>query len=528
MAKQQSAAPRAQEQYTRFTVSQRIEHIILLTSFATLGLTGLSQKFVGNALAEGIIALLGGIETVRIIHRVAAVVFALQSVYHVVTLFYKIYVKRVELTMLPGLRDVTDAIDVVRYNLGLTKQHPKLPRYNFAEKAEYWALIWGGIVMGLTGFMLWNPIATARFLPGQVIPAAKAAHGAEAILAVLAIFVWHFYNVHIKMFNKSMFTGKLTRQQMEEEHGEELQRILAGQTRPPADPAGVRRRERIFLPITIGSGLLLGVLVLWFATFEQTAITTLPEPVAVAPAFVPLTPTPIPIATVDNRSLGAPVPHPVEGDPYSNCVTCHQVGGVAPFPENHVGRPVESCLICHKPGPAPAAGSQAPGTGVAGAIPHPIEGDAYKDCTLCHGTDKMKPFPANHASFALDSCTLCHKPAATGQAPAAGAANPIPHPIEGEAYKDCTLCHGEGKMKPFPASHVTFAADSCTTCHQPAASGSAPAESTVSAKPIPHPIEGEIYKDCTFCHGEGKLRPFPANHATFAADSCTTCHKPAE
>lgn len=468
MAKQQNAAPRTQDLYTRFTVSQRIEHIILLISFATLGLTGLSQKFVGNALAEGIIALLGGIETVRIIHRVAAIVFALQSVYHVVTLFYKIYVKRVELTMLPGLRDVTDAIDVIRYNLGLTKQHPKLPRYNFVEKAEYWALIWGGIIMGLTGFMLWNPIATARFFPGQVIPAAKAAHGAEAILAVLAIFVWHFYSVHIKMFNKSMFTGTLTRQQMEEEHGEELEQILSGRTRPPADPAGIRRRERIFLPITIGSGLLLGTLVLWFATFEQTAITTLPEPVAVVTAFVPLTPTPISIVTVDNRSLGAAVPHPVEGDPYSNCLTCHKLDGIRPFPQNHDGRPVESCVICHQPGPAAPAGSETSATGPARPIPHPIEGDAYKDCTTCHGEGKMKPFPANHTGFATDSCTLCHKPAATEQAPSIGAAKPIPHPIEGEIYKDCTFCHGEGKIRPFPANHTTFANENCTTCHKPA------------------------------------------------------------
>jgi len=379
--------------------------------------------------------------------------------------------------------------------------------------------------------MLWNPIATARFLPGQVIPAAKAAHGAEAILAVLAIFVWHFYSVHIKMFNKSMFTGKLTRQQMEEEHGEELERIVSGMTRPPADPAGVRRRERIFLPVTIVSALVLGVVVLWFATFEQTAIATLPEPIDVAPAFVPLTPTPIPIATVDNRSLGAPVPHPVEGDPYSNCLTCHKIGGVAPFPENHKGRPVESCLICHKEGPAPAAGGQETGAAVAGPIPHPIKGEAYKDCTLCHGQDKMKPFPANHVTFATDSCTLCHKPAAAEEAPEVGVANPIPHPIEGEAYKDCTLCHGEGKMRPFPANHTAFAADSCTTCHKPAAGEEAPAEPGASQQPpagpqaVPHSVELEVFADCTRCHGGADTpHPYPENHASFTVASCTGCH----
>jgi hypothetical protein len=69
--------------------------------------------------------------------------------------------------------------------------------------------------MTITGFMLWNPIATTELLPGSIIPAALAAHGGEALLAVLAIVIWHMYNVHIKSFNPSMFTGWLPRDQME-------------------------------------------------------------------------------------------------------------------------------------------------------------------------------------------------------------------------------------------------------------------------------------------------------------------------
>ncbi|MCZ7666212.1 MAG: hypothetical protein M5U34_02700 [Chloroflexi bacterium] len=61
-----------------------------------------------------------------------------------------------------------------------------------AKKIEYWAVIWGTAVMILTGFTLWNPIAITQFLPGQFIPAAKTAHSAEALLAVLSIVVWHF------------------------------------------------------------------------------------------------------------------------------------------------------------------------------------------------------------------------------------------------------------------------------------------------------------------------------------------------
>lgn len=509
---------RAHEAYERFSVPQRIEHIVLLLSFSLLGLTGLIQKFAMNAVAAWLIGALGGIESVRIIHRIAAITFALQSVYHIMVLAYKVFVLRTELTMLPGLKDVFDAIDVVRYNLGLTKEHPKMPRYNFAEKVEYWAMIWGGVVMGITGFMLWNPIATSRFLPGQFIPAAKAAHGGEAVLAVLAILIWHFYSVHIKTFNKSMFTGKMTRQQMEEEHGEELQRILAGTAKRPVDPAGVRRRQRIFVPITAGAGLIMGLLVIWLATFEETAIATLPAPVTQAPAFAPLTPTPIPLATVDNRALGAAIPHPVEGQ--ENCTACHALGAMKPFPANHEGRPNESCLICHQLGPASATGVAKTGAGVASAIPHPIAEKAFQECTACHGAGQMKPFPANHASFTNDGCTICHQPAGAG-----GLAAAIPHTIEKDMYRDCTTCHGVGQIRPFPASHVSFAVDGCTLCHQPPAPGSEAGLIRLPG-PIPHALEGELFANCAKCHGVGELLAFPENHTSFANDTCTLCHQP--
>jgi cytochrome b subunit of formate dehydrogenase len=530
MSTQTNTAPAPVQVPKRFSVLQRIEHIVLVVTFTTLGLTGLAQKFSSNEIAAAFIQLLGGIENVRIIHRVAATILALETIYHIILLAYKTYVRRTELGMLPGPKDVLDALDILRYNLGLTKAHPKLPRYNFAEKAEYWAMLWGTAVMGLTGFILWNPIVAAKILPGQFIPAAKAAHGGEAILAVLAILVWHFYNVHLKSFNKAMFTGKMTPHQMEEEHGEELERLAAGKVRPAPSPEGMRRRERIFIPFAVVATLVMLFVVFWAVTVETTAVATAPKPANQVPVFVPLTPSPSPApsATPQGGSLGVPIPHPVVGQ--EQCLTCHAAGGLKPVPANHEGRPVESCQICHKPGPASAGNSSG---GVAPAIPHAIEGAIYQDCTTCHGADKIKPFPANHASFTTDSCTACHKPAAAGATPQAGATpaaggpKPIPHAIEGEMYKDCTTCHGADKLKPFPANHASFATDSCTTCHQPATSAGSTGSTASAAPTIPHPIDGDAYKDCTFCHGADKIKPFPTNHATFAADSCTTCHQPA-
>ena len=160
---------------------------------------------------------------------------------------------------------------------GWPPKPPRMGRYTFGEKIEYWAVIWGTLVMILTGFLLWNPIAATNFLPGQSIPAAKAAHGGEALLAVLSIVTWHLYHVHIKFFNRSMFTGELDAHEMEEEHALELEAIESGTDQRPVDPEQVRRRKMIFYPIAAVAGLLMLFGVYYFVSFEQTAIETVPR-----------------------------------------------------------------------------------------------------------------------------------------------------------------------------------------------------------------------------------------------------------
>jgi cytochrome b subunit of formate dehydrogenase/mono/diheme cytochrome c family protein len=281
------------QSYLRFNLAQRAEHIILILSFTILGLTGLPQKYPLASISQAIITALGGIETIRIIHRIAATVFLVEAIYHLVVAGYKLFVRREEASMLPTIKDGTDAFQAFLYNLGLRKDAPRMPRYNFAEKAEYWAMLWGLLVMALTGFMLWNPIATTNLFPGEFIPAAKVAHGGEAVLAVLAIILWHFWNVHLKMFNKSMFTGKLNRHEMEEEHGFELDRIESGRLPQPAPLEVQRQRRTIFIPVAAIASLVLLGGVYWFVSFEKTSITTIP-PAEQARVFDPQTPTPVP------------------------------------------------------------------------------------------------------------------------------------------------------------------------------------------------------------------------------------------
>lgn len=281
--------------YIRFNLLQRIEHIVLVGSFTTLAVTGLPQKFPLNGTSQAVIAALGGIELTRQIHHMAAILMILQSVYHVVIVGYRVLVQRTSLTMLPGIQDGQHIIQAVLYYIGKRKHMPRFGRYTFAEKMEYWAMVWGTVMMALTGFMMWNPIAATRVLPGEFIPAAKAAHGAEAVLAALAIILWHFYNVHLKQFNTSMFTGRMSEHEMREEHPAELASMLAGQPTKTVDRKTLWKRERIFIP---AAGVLVFVLlagVYSFITLETTAVTTIPINPDRAVAFVPATPTPTPI-----------------------------------------------------------------------------------------------------------------------------------------------------------------------------------------------------------------------------------------
>ncbi len=267
----------AKRSYQRFSRSDRIQHAIMVVSFLVLAATGLPQKFIylNSDFVDGAIDMMGGIEGVRVIHRVAATTLMLVTIYHLLEVAYRLAVERAALSMLPRYKDLLDALQALRYNVGLARERPRTDRYTWEEKVEYWSLVWGTLVMIATGFMLWNPVATARLLPGQFIPAAQVVHGGEALLAILAVLVWHFYAVHVRHFNRSMFSGRLSEREMAEEHPLELARIAAGQASTLRDEGLVRRR-RVFLPIAGALALLLLAGVYWFVSFEQTAIATLP------------------------------------------------------------------------------------------------------------------------------------------------------------------------------------------------------------------------------------------------------------
>ena len=115
--------------YERFPLARRIEHLTMLLSFTILGLTGLPQKFPTAALSIAFVNLLGGIENLRSIHHVAAIVMMLGTIWHLLVFGYMAYVRRTRLSMLPSLQDAKDGIQALLYNVGLAKTFPQMGRY---------------------------------------------------------------------------------------------------------------------------------------------------------------------------------------------------------------------------------------------------------------------------------------------------------------------------------------------------------------------------------------------------------------
>ncbi len=281
--------------YQRFPIARRIEHIFMVLSFGLLGLTGLPQKFPTLGISIFITNIFVNVEILRLVHHISATVMMLGTAWHLLVAGYKIFVSKEPMTMLPVIKDAVDGIQALLYNLGIGKKFPQMGRFNFEEKLEYWAFVWGAAVMGLTGFMMWNPLMTLKILPGEVIPAAKAAHGGEAILAVAAIIIWHMYGVHIKKFNKSMFTGKMDEADMLHEHPLELADLKAGLAGPRVtNPIELRKRKTIYFPIaSIFTVIMLGA-IYGFVTGENTALSTRPPASNPISAYFPQTPTPMP------------------------------------------------------------------------------------------------------------------------------------------------------------------------------------------------------------------------------------------
>lgn len=217
--------------YVRMTVAERIQHLTLLTSFITLVLTGFMLKFP-DAWWVIHIREFGGdfaFNARSLLHRIAACVMIAASLFHIYYLFFVPRGKQLLKDILPRMQDAWDVMNAFKYYLGISKDRPLFDRFSYIEKAEYWALIWGTIVMVATGFILWFNSDFMRWTSKLFVDAAETIHYYEAWLATLAIIVWHFYfvifNPEVYPMNLAWIKGTITEAEMAEEHPLELQRL---------------------------------------------------------------------------------------------------------------------------------------------------------------------------------------------------------------------------------------------------------------------------------------------------------------
>jgi len=198
----------------------RLQHATLLTSFILLVLTGFALKFPDSWFAS-LLSL--GEHKRHLLHRIAAVVLIGVSFYHLFDLALSQSGRKLVRDLFPTLDDVRGAWQNIAYYLGVTSRKPEFPRFTYAEKAEYWALVWGMIVMAVTGVMLWAKVLVGNHMPRWWLDVATAIHFYEAVLATLAIVVWHFYQVFfdpdVYPMNWAWWDGKMTAQHYQEEHG---------------------------------------------------------------------------------------------------------------------------------------------------------------------------------------------------------------------------------------------------------------------------------------------------------------------
>ena len=203
----------------RMNSSQRWQHFVLAASFIVLAVTGFALKYPDSWVAK----LLGSNEMFRRwSHRIAGLVLLAVGVYHLIYILRSREGRQLVKDLFPTWKDAGDLAGSLAWLAGLRAAKPRIGRFGYAEKMEYWAVIWGTIIMGATGLVVWFKMDVTRFMPRWAVDVALTIHYYEAILACLAIVVWHFYHVifdpDVYPLNWACWNGKVSKEWHEGEH----------------------------------------------------------------------------------------------------------------------------------------------------------------------------------------------------------------------------------------------------------------------------------------------------------------------
>lgn len=216
-------------EFVRLNLNERVQHVLLMVSFFILVFTGFALKYPESWWAAPLVRWEGAFAFRGLLHRIAGAVMIALSFYHLFYIGITRRGRRHLIDLFPRWKDVSDVIQMVKYYIGLAKDKPRFARYNYMEKAEYWALVWGTIVMSVTGVILWYENLAMKFFPKWVSDVSTVIHLYEAILATLAIIVWHFYfqflDPHVYPMNFTCITGKISEEDMKEEHPLEYEKL---------------------------------------------------------------------------------------------------------------------------------------------------------------------------------------------------------------------------------------------------------------------------------------------------------------
>ncbi|MGD0787757.1 MAG: hypothetical protein ABR898_07205 [Terracidiphilus sp.] len=227
----------AQERYfVRFTRAQRYMHAVLFTTFLGLAATGLPMRFSQSAWARRFASGVGGFGAIIFFHKLFAVILTLAFLIHVREIFQRALVRREKgifwgpTSMVGNWKDVKDLFGHLRWMVGLGPK-PQFERYAYWEKFDYWAVFWGMVVIGFSGYAMWFAPFFARFLPGWALNAVLVIHSEEGLLAILFIFSIHFVNTHLRPDSFPMdlviFTGVESEEEFKTKRPMEYQRIAS-------------------------------------------------------------------------------------------------------------------------------------------------------------------------------------------------------------------------------------------------------------------------------------------------------------
>ncbi|MBI2391894.1 MAG: cytochrome b/b6 domain-containing protein [Deltaproteobacteria bacterium] len=220
---------REEKRVLRFTVGERVQHFLLVFSFFVLVISGFSLKYPDAFWVKALVDLKLSFLARGYVHRVAAVVNVALSVYHLYWLAFTARGREQFKALMPTRSDAKELWHQLRYYVGLEQHGAHFGRFSYVEKVEYLALIWGTIVMVVTGAIMWFPVPAMRFLPKWGWDLAELIHLYEAWLATLSILVWHLYHVAFKPsghgVSMAMVHGELTEKEMLHEHPAELEEL---------------------------------------------------------------------------------------------------------------------------------------------------------------------------------------------------------------------------------------------------------------------------------------------------------------